>query len=55
MCLEAFEQDALLNTEEERYKNRKGFVVEVLRIGQAIETALKGFSDEGISLTLYTM
>jgi CHASE1-domain containing sensor protein len=44
-----------LGTMKQRQKNRKGFVVEVLRIGQAIETALKGFSDEGIDLTLYDM
>lgn len=44
-----------LNTPEERRNGRKGFVVEVLRIGQAIETALKGFSDEEISLTLFDM
>jgi len=44
-----------LNTTEERYNNRKGFVVEVLRIGQAVETALTDFFDEGISLTLYDL
>lgn len=50
-----YHQGAPLDTPEERRKRRKGFVVEVLRIGQAIETALKDFSDEGISLTLFDM
>ena len=50
-----YHQSVPLNTQEERQKSRKGFVVEVLRIGLAIETALQGFADEGISLTLYDM
>ncbi len=50
-----YHQGVPLNTLEERHKSRKGFVVEVLRIGEAVETALKDFSDEGISLTLYDM
>ena len=40
---------------EEHQDNRRGFVVEVLRIGQVVETAMNGFSDVGISLTLYDM
>ncbi len=50
-----YKQGVSLNTRQERHKNRKGFVVEVLRIGQAIETALGGFAEEGISLTLLDM
>lgn len=50
-----YHQGVSLETQEERHKSRKGFVVEVLRIGQTIETALKNFTDEGISLTLYDM
>ncbi len=50
-----YQQGVFLNTPEERLINRKGFVVEVLRIGQAIDTALKGIPDEGIDLTLYDM
>jgi len=53
LLLPIYDQGAPLNTPEERRKGRKGFVVEVLRIGDAVETALKEFSDEGISLTLY--
>lgn len=55
LLLPIYHQDAPLNITEELRNNRKGFVVEVLRIGQAIEAALKGFADEGISLTLYDM
>ena len=50
-----YHQGVPLNTPKDRRNGRKGFVVEVLRIGQAVETALKGFSDEGINLTLYDM
>ncbi|WDN87115.1 hypothetical protein BuS5_00083 [Desulfosarcina sp. BuS5] len=42
LLLPIYHQDVPLNTAEER---RKRFAVEVLRIGQAIETALRGFSD----------
>lgn len=55
LLLPIYHQGIPLNTMEERRKSRKGFVVEVLRIGQVVETALKGFSDEGIRLTLYDM
>ncbi len=55
ILLPIYHQGTPLNTPEERRKNRKGFAVEVLRIGQAVETALKSFSDEGICLTLYDM
>jgi CHASE1-domain containing sensor protein len=55
LLLPIYHQGAPLNIPEERRKSRKGFVVEVLRIGQAVETALKGFSDEGICLSLYDM
>jgi len=55
LLLPIYHQGAPLDTSEERRKSRKGFVVEVLRIGQAVEIALKGFSDEGIRLTLYDM
>lgn len=50
-----YHKGAPLNTQKERHQSRMGFVVEVLRIGQVIETALKDFSDEGISFTLYDM
>ncbi|NNC98673.1 MAG: hypothetical protein HKN85_00665, partial [Gammaproteobacteria bacterium] len=42
-----------LTTPEDRHAARKGFVVEVLRIGQLMEVALRGFADEGISVALY--
>ena len=48
-------QGSFLNTEKERWKRRKGFVVEVLRIGKAVEAAMMGFSDIGISVSLYDM
>jgi len=44
-----------LNSPQDRRNARKGFVVEVLRIGKAVEAALEGFADQGISLTLYDM
>jgi CHASE1-domain containing sensor protein len=55
LLLPIYHQGAPLNIPKERRKSRKGFVVEVLRIGQAVETALRGFSDEGISVSLYDM
>ena len=55
LLLPVYHQGGLLNGPEERRQRRKGFVVEVLRIGQAVETALQGFSDEGLSLSLYDM
>ena len=55
LLLPVFHQGGLLNGPEERHQRRKGFVVEVLRIGQAVETALQGFSDEGLCLSLYDM
>lgn len=50
-----YHKAAPLNNQEQHLKSRKGFIVEVLRVGQAIETALKDFHDEGISFTLYDM
>jgi len=50
-----YEKGKPVNTAEERWKKRKGFVVEVLRVGQLIETAMHGFADEGINLSLYDM
>lgn len=50
-----YNQGVSLITREERLKNRKGFVVEVLRVGQAVEIALNQVADKGISLTLYDM
>ena len=55
MLLPIYHQGVSLNSPQERLNGRKGFVVEVLRIGKAVEAALKGFADEGISLTLYDM
>ena len=55
LLLPVYHQGHPLRTPAERWKNRKGFVVEVLRIGQAVETALKGFADEGIELALFDM
>ncbi len=55
VLLPIYHQGVPLNSPQERLNGRKGFVVEVLRIGKAIEAALNGFADEGISLTLYDM
>ena len=55
ILLPVYHQGISLNNPQERREGRKGFVVEVLRIGKAVETALKGFADNGISLTLYDM
>ncbi len=55
LLLPIYQQGAALKTTEDRQKHRKGFVVEVLRIGDVVETALKGFSDDGINLILYDL
>ena len=55
LLLPIYQQGVALKTMEDRHKNRKGFVVEVLRIGDVVETALKGFSDEGINVSLYDL
>ena len=55
LLLPIYQQGARLDTPEEREKHRKGFVVEVLRIGDAIESALKGFPDQEVELYLYDM
>lgn len=55
LLLPVYNQGVPLKTLQERVNNRKGFVVEVLRIGTAIETALQGYSDEGINLSVYDM
>ncbi len=44
-----------LNSVESRMANRRGFMVEVLRIGMAVESALTEFEEEGINLTLYDL
>lgn len=53
LFLPIYKSDALLNTSEKLYKYRKGFAVEVLRIGDVIELALKDFSHKDINLELY--
>jgi CHASE1-domain containing sensor protein len=53
LLLPIYHMDSPVNTPEERRKNLKGFIVEVLRIGTAVETSLKEFSDEGLCLTIY--
>ena len=55
ILLPIYHQGVALNSPQDRLNGRKGFVVEVLRIGNAVEAALKGFADEGIALTLYDM
>ena len=48
-----YQNNAPINTIEDRRKNRKGLVVAVLRIGDTVEEALKGFTDKDIILYLY--
>ena len=48
-----YKQGVSPKTSEARLKCRKGLVVEVLRLGDVVEAALKGFPDEGINLCLY--
>ena len=55
LILPIYKQDVSLTTEQDRHEYRKGFVVEVLRIGDVVETSLTGFSDEGINLSLYDL
>jgi CHASE1-domain containing sensor protein len=50
--LPIYHQNTALDTPENRWAHRKGFVVEVLRIGDAVEEALKGLTDIGIHMTL---
>jgi len=54
LLLPIYRQGVPLKTLEERFENRRGLVVEVLRIGDVLETALKGFSDVGINLFLFS-
>ena len=51
--LPLYRQGVSLKTSEARLKYRRGVVVEVLRIGDVIEAALKDFPDEGINVCLY--
>ena len=55
LLLPIYHQGGALQTAENRYQNRKGFVVEVLRIGKAVEAALKSIPDIGINVYLYDM
>ena len=55
LLLPIYQQGEVLKTVQDRYQYRKGFVVEVLRIGDAVEAALKGFPDMGISLSLFDL
>jgi|GEM_PF-2382425 len=55
LLLPIYRQGVSLNTMEGRNKNRKGFVVEVLRIGDVVEAALKDFADVGIDISLYDL
>ena len=55
ILLPIYHQGVPLKSPQDRLNGRKGFIVEVLRIGKAVEAALKGFANDGISLTLYDM
>ena len=55
LLLPIYKKGILAESIEERHRNRKGFVVEVLRIGNVIETALKDFPDEGIQISVFDL
>ena len=55
LLLPIYRQGVALKTKKDRHKYRKGFVVEVLRISDVVENALKDFVDEGIHLSLYDL
>ncbi len=55
LLLPIYKQNVSLKNAEDRRKHRKGFVVEVLRIGDAVESALAGFSVEEIDMYLYDL
>ncbi len=55
LLLPIYKKNVSLKTTEDRRKHRKGFIVEVLRIGDFVEIALKDFSDEGINVYLYDL
>lgn len=48
-----YQKNAPINTIEDRRKNRKGLVVEALRIGDAIDAALGDFAGKDLHLYLY--
>ena len=54
LLLPIYKQNTRMDSPD-KSKYRKGFVVEVLRIGDAIEAALQGFPDQGINLHLYDL
>ena len=55
ILLPIYQQDVSLSTLDDRHKYRKGFVVEVLRIGDMMESALKDLPDFGIDVYLYDL
>jgi len=55
ILLPIYKSNAPLKTVEDRRKHRKGFIVEVLRIGDAVEKALKDYPDEEVEMYLYDL
>lgn len=53
LLLPIYQQGVSLDTLEKRRQYRKGVAVEVLRIGDVVETALSNFPNEGIDVYLY--
>jgi CHASE1-domain containing sensor protein len=53
ILLPIYQHGVALNTVEDRYTYRKGFVTEVLRVGDVVESALKSLPDAGIDMCLY--
>ena len=55
LLLPIYQQSQPPETLEERLRYRKGFLVEVLRIGDVVMKTLQNYSDAGIDLYLYDM
>lgn len=55
LLLPIYQQNTHPENPEERHRYRKGFLVEVLRLGDVVEDAMKDFSGETIDVYLYDM
>lgn len=55
ILLPIYHRKELINSSADRFKKRKGFVVEVLSIGTAIENSIKSIIEGGLYMTLSDM
>jgi hypothetical protein len=53
VCLPVYEKDKPVKDVEDRRKNLKGFILEVFKPSDMIQSALKGLQPEGIDFALY--